>query len=205
MLRDSGAKLADDYPGLAVHGVVADFERHLWRLPSDGRRLVAFLGGTIGNLVPDERATFLASVGAVLRPGEWLLLGTDLVKDPLRLVRAYDDAAGVTAQFNRNVLHVINRELGADFVPDKFAHRADLGRGATSGSRCGCGRSPTSRSLSPASASRSSSPPARSCHRDQRQVPARGCGRRVGRRRLRDGRWWTDADGDFGLTLAQRI
>ena len=116
--------LVADYPGLDVHGVVADFERHLDRLPTDGPRLVAFLGGTIGNFGPPERAAFLAAVGATLEPGDALLLGTDLVKDPGRLVRAYDDAAGVTAEFNLNVLHVINRELGADFDVDRFEHVA---------------------------------------------------------------------------------
>jgi L-histidine Nalpha-methyltransferase len=87
-------------------------------------RLVAFLGGTIGNLVPAERAKFLSGVRDVLDEGEWLLLGTDLVKSPEVLVRAYDDAAGVTAEFNRNVLHVLNRELAADFDPAAFEHVA---------------------------------------------------------------------------------
>jgi L-histidine N-alpha-methyltransferase len=116
--------LVADYPGLDVHGVVADFERHLDRLPTDGPRLVAFLGGTIGNFAPTQRAAFLAALGATLAPGDALLLGTDLVKDPGRLVRAYDDAAGVTAQFNLNVLRVIDRELGATFDVDRFAHVA---------------------------------------------------------------------------------
>jgi L-histidine N-alpha-methyltransferase len=116
--------LVADYPGLEVHGVVADFERHLDRLPSDGPRLVAFLGSTIGNLEPAQRARFLAALGSTLRPGDAFLLGTDLVKDPRRLLRAYDDAAGVTAEFDLNVLHVINRELGADFDVDRFAHVA---------------------------------------------------------------------------------
>ncbi len=107
-----------------MHGVVADFERHLDRLPTDGPRLVAFLGGTIGNFEPAQRAAFLAAVGATLHPGDALLLGTDLVKDPARLVPAYDDAAGVTADFNLNVLRVVNRELGADFDVDRFAHVA---------------------------------------------------------------------------------
>jgi L-histidine N-alpha-methyltransferase len=91
---------------------------------------VAFLGGTIGNLVPDERAEFLHNLRAELDHGEWLLLGTDLVKSPHVLVPAYDDAAGVTAEFNRNVLRVINRELGADFDPEAFQHVAlwDAGR-----------------------------------------------------------------------------
>jgi L-histidine N-alpha-methyltransferase len=116
--------LVAEYPGLDVHGVVADFERHLDRLPADGPSLVAFLGGTIGNFEPDQRAAFLAAVGSTLEPGDALLLGTDLVKDPVRLVRAYDDAAGVTAAFNLNVLHVINRELGANFDVDRFEHVA---------------------------------------------------------------------------------
>jgi len=116
--------LVADYPGLDVHGVVADFERHLDRLPGDGPRLVAFLGGTIGNFVPDQRAAFLAALGDTLEPGDALLLGTDLVKDPDRLVSAYDDAAGVTAAFDLNVLHVMNRELGATFDVDAFQHVA---------------------------------------------------------------------------------
>ena len=93
-------------------------------LDDPGRRLVAFLGGTVGNFAPDQRAAFLDALGAALSPGDCLLLGTDVVKDRDRLVAAYDDAAGVTAEFNRNVLHVLNRELGADFVPDRFAHVA---------------------------------------------------------------------------------
>jgi L-histidine N-alpha-methyltransferase len=108
-----------------VHAVVGDFERHLPLLPHDGRhRLVAFLGGTIGNLAPAERAKFLAELSGGLAPGEHLLLGTDLVKDRGRLVAAYDDSAGVTAAFNRNVLHVINHALDADFAPDRFDHVA---------------------------------------------------------------------------------
>ncbi|MGC9669571.1 L-histidine N(alpha)-methyltransferase [Planosporangium sp. 12N6] len=118
------AVLAADYPNLAVHGVVGDFTRHLGVLPGGGTRLVAFLGGTIGNLLPAERHDFLAALRAVLEPGEWLLLGTDLVKDERILVPAYADAAGVTAEFNRNVLHVINRELGAGFDVEAFDHVA---------------------------------------------------------------------------------
>jgi L-histidine N-alpha-methyltransferase len=123
-LRDSAAAIAAEYPGLAVHGVVGDFTEHLDLLPGDRPRLVAFLGGTIGNLVPGERAKFLASVRSVLFEGEWLLLGTDLVKDPAVLVRAYDDSAGVTAEFNRNVLRVLNRELDGDFDVEAFEHVA---------------------------------------------------------------------------------
>jgi L-histidine N-alpha-methyltransferase len=123
-LRQAAATLAQEYPDAAVHAVVGDFERHLGTLPRGGRRLVAFLGGTIGNLAPKQRALFLSQVAAVLEPGDSLLLGTDLVKDVGRLEAAYDDAAGVTAEFNRNVLRVVNRQLGADFVPERFTHVA---------------------------------------------------------------------------------
>jgi L-histidine Nalpha-methyltransferase len=117
--------LVAEYPGLAVHGLVCDFEHDLERVPAgDGGRLVAFLGGTIGNLYPGPRAEFLARVATLLEPGDHLLLGTDLVKDTARLEAAYDDSAGVTAEFNKNVLRVLNRELGADFELDRFAHVA---------------------------------------------------------------------------------
>jgi L-histidine Nalpha-methyltransferase len=112
------------YPGLSVTAVVSDFEQHLGLPAADGPRLVAFLGGTIGNLVPGERAAFLARVRAGLREEDALLLGTDLVKDPAVLVAAYDDPAGVTAAFNKNVLAVLNAELGADFDRDAFDHVA---------------------------------------------------------------------------------
>ncbi len=123
-LRDAAHAIEAEYPGVAVHAVVGDFERHLPRLPTGGRRLVAFLGGTIGNLTPDERAEFLATIASGLGPDDSLLLGTDLVKPVERLVAAYDDAQGVTAAFNRNVLLVLNRELGATFDPDDFEHHA---------------------------------------------------------------------------------
>jgi L-histidine N-alpha-methyltransferase len=123
-LRDAAASVAREYPGVGVHAVVGDFERHLGEVPAAGRRTVAFLGGTIGNFAPEPRRRFLAALAATLRPGETLLLGTDLVKDEGRLVRAYDDAAGVTAAFNKNVLAVLNRELGATFDDDDFDHVA---------------------------------------------------------------------------------
>jgi L-histidine N-alpha-methyltransferase len=124
VLRQAGAALTAEYPGLAVEAVVGDFTRHLDHLPRGGRRLIAFLGSTIGNLEPEPRAAFLAELAGTLRPGDSFLLGTDLVKDTARLVRAYDDAAGVTAAFNKNVLAVLNRELGADFDLDTFDHVA---------------------------------------------------------------------------------
>jgi L-histidine N-alpha-methyltransferase len=128
-LRDAAIAIAAEHPGIDVHAVVGDFERHLDRLPRGGRRLIAFLGGTIGNLPPAARATFLAEIAAGLEPGDSFLLGTDLVKDVDRLVTAYDDAAGVTAAFNRNVLAVVNRELGADFDVDAFSHVAKWNAG----------------------------------------------------------------------------
>ncbi len=125
-LRAAMTAVAREYPHLVVHGVVGDFTEHLELLPAggSGRRLVAFLGGTIGNLVPDERAAFFATLHAALDPGELLLLGAGLITDPAIMIPAYDDAAGVTAEFNRNVLHVLNRELGADFDVTAFDHIA---------------------------------------------------------------------------------
>ncbi|MFE9493828.1 L-histidine N(alpha)-methyltransferase [Streptomyces collinus] len=123
-LTQAGRALIEERPGFDVHALIADFTAPL-ELPATPRpRLVAFLGGTIGNLLPAEREKFLASVRALLAPGDGLLLGTDLVKDERTLVRAYDDAAGVTAAFDKNVLAVVNRELGADFDPDAFDHVA---------------------------------------------------------------------------------
>ena len=134
-LAAAGDALTAEYPGLAVHAVVADFEKYLG-VPSDpgaeatgndttgGPRLIAFLGSTIGNMVPAEREVFLRRVRARLRPGDAFLLGTDLVKDQAVLVAAYDDSAGVTAAFNKNVLAVLNAELGADFDLDAFDHVA---------------------------------------------------------------------------------
>ena len=123
-LTAGAVRVADAYPGVEVHAVAGDFERHLGELPTCGRRLVAFLGGTIGNLLPGPRAAFLATLASGLTAGGTLLLGTDLVKEPDRLVAAYDDAAGVTAAFNRNLLRRLNRELDADFDLDRFLHVA---------------------------------------------------------------------------------
>jgi len=123
-LRGAAADIAETYPGLDVRAVVGDFHRHLDRIPAADRRLFAFLGGTIGNLNPRQRRRFLFDLEATFGPQDRFLLGVDLVKDPRRLVSAYDDRDGVTAEFNRNVLHVLNRELGANFDPDGFEHVA---------------------------------------------------------------------------------
>src|SRR5579862_846713 len=123
-LRAASRALSAEYPDVHVHAVVGDFRQHLDALPRAGRRLVAFLGGTIGNFRPSERAELLSTLARTLSPGESFLVGTDLVKDPARLVAAYDDASGVTAEFNRNVLRVLNSALGGDFDIDEFEHVA---------------------------------------------------------------------------------
>lgn len=124
-VRECGSALIREYGALEVHGLVGDYERHLMHLPDPcGPRLVAFLGGTIGNFPPGSRRRFLRSIAQRMGDGDWLLLGTDLVKDARMLEAAYDDAAGVTAEFNLNVLRVMNRELGADFDLDGFEHVA---------------------------------------------------------------------------------
>ncbi|MBS1880506.1 MAG: L-histidine N(alpha)-methyltransferase, partial [Actinobacteria bacterium] len=123
--QETAAALVEEYPGLDVHGLVCDYEVHLERVPQAlAPRLIAFLGGTIGNLYPGPRRDFLERIRALLDPGDHLLLGTDLIKDRARLELAYDDPAGVTAEFNKNVLTVLNRELGADFDPRCFEHVA---------------------------------------------------------------------------------
>jgi len=123
-LRSAASAIAREYDDIDVHAVVGDFEHHLDEIPTGGRRVVAFLGSTIGNFAPEERAQFLNEVAGSLAPDDSLLLGTDLVKDVGRLIAAYDDAAGVTAEFNRNVLRVLNRTLDANFDVDAFAHVA---------------------------------------------------------------------------------
>jgi L-histidine Nalpha-methyltransferase len=124
VLTEASTALTAEYPGLLISPFVGDFEHDLGAIPRAGRRTIAFLGSTIGNLEPAARTDFLAGVSEALQPGDTFLLGTDLVKDASRLQLAYDDAAGVTAEFNRNVLRVVNRELDADFVVEDFEHVA---------------------------------------------------------------------------------
>ena len=125
-LEDSAARIIDEYPGLRVHAVVGDFERDLGHVPPpEGRRLVVFFGSTIGNLDPPERQRFLEGVrGLLATRDDRFLLGVDLVKDARVLEAAYDDASGVTREFNRNILRVVNRGLDADFRPEAFRHVA---------------------------------------------------------------------------------
>jgi L-histidine N-alpha-methyltransferase len=123
-LRNSATTLSEEFDTLDIHLVIGDFHQHLAEIPTEGRRMVAFLGGTIGNLNPAQRARFLFDLNCTMSSDDSLLLGTDLVKDRRRLVAAYDDAAGVTADFNRNVLHVLNEQLGGDFDPSQFQHVA---------------------------------------------------------------------------------
>jgi L-histidine Nalpha-methyltransferase len=122
--RHTAGQLVEEYAGLRVHGVVCDYETHLERVPREPGGLIAFLGGTIGNFQPQIRRSFLARIASLMYPEDRFLLGTDLVKDRDRLEAAYNDSAGVTAEFNKNVLQVLNRELGADFDPAAFAHLA---------------------------------------------------------------------------------
>ncbi|MFN8150635.1 MAG: L-histidine N(alpha)-methyltransferase [Solirubrobacterales bacterium] len=122
--RRAAAELVDEYPGLDVRGIVCDYETHLERVPRPEGALIAFLGGTIGNFRPAARRSFLARIATLMYPGDRFLLGTDLVKDRAIVEAAYNDSAGVTAEFNKNVLTVLNRELGADFDLDAFEHVA---------------------------------------------------------------------------------
>ena len=213
-LAAAGDALAAEYPGLAVHAVVADFENYLG-LPSDagnnvasngdaaaGPRLVAFLGSTIGNMVPAEREVFLRRVRARLRPGDTFLLGTDLVKDPAVLVAAYDDSAGVTAAFNKNVLAVLNAELGADFDLDAFEHVAawDAGREWIEMRL----RATSAQSVRVADLGLTVEFAAGEEMRTEVSAKFREAGVRseLAAAGLAMRSWWTDPDGQFGLSLA---
>ncbi len=202
-IRESAARLADEYPGIGVTAVVGDFERHLARLPSDGRRVVAFLGSSIGNLAPTERGKFLAALRGTMTRGEWFLLGVDLVKDPARLVAAYDDAAGVTAAFNRNVLAVLNRELDADFDVAAFDHVARYDRWSEwieMSLRSARAQTVILREVGLAVAFAAG-------EEVRTEISAKFRPERLADEVLRHGlavrRFWTDGAGDFGLVLAE--
>ncbi|SES04230.1 L-histidine Nalpha-methyltransferase [Lentzea xinjiangensis] len=204
-LTEAAHAIMADYPGLRVHGVVGDFTQHLSLLPGESPRLVAFLGGTIGNLIPEEREKFLRTVRDVLEPGEWLLLGTDLVKDERTLVRAYDDAQGVTAQFNRNVLNVLNREVGADFDVEAFEHVA-LWNAEQEWIEM---RLRARRAVRVTLADLGLTVEFREGEELRTEVSAKFREEGV-RRELEEGgfslhRWWTDAAGRFAVSLAQAV
>lgn len=202
VLETAGEAIARAYPGVRVDGVCGDFEHHLAQIPDGGRRLFVFLGSTIGNLTPGPRAEFLADLAAVMHDGDGLLLGTDLVKDTGRLVRAYDDAAGVTAAFNRNVLAVVNRELDGDFDLDEFAHvarwnsaeqRIEMWLRAGRAQHVVIGEL----DLAVDFAAGEEMLTEVSCKFRPEQVADE-----LAAAGLRLRRWWTDAAGDFGLSLA---
>ena len=202
-LLTAAEQIAADHPDLRVHAVVADYERHLLLLPAGENRLVAFLGGTIGNMVPAERVSFLSAVRATMADGDALLVGADLVKDRRRLEAAYDDGLGVTAEFNRNVLSVINRELGADFVPERFAHVAfwdehnEWIEMRLRSSRDQVVRVPAlDLSVRFAAGEEMRTEISAKFRRERIEAEAGAAGLRVDR-------WWTDAHGDFALILVR--
>ncbi len=173
VLRESAEMLVERYPGVRVYGVVGDFERHLDALPpAAGPRVIAFLGGTIGNFPPGSRRRFLRMLARALRPQDAILLGTDLVKDPAVLEAAYNDSAGVTAAFNRNVLAVINRELDADFDLDALRARGVLRPRAAVDRDAPAGAALARRARAQARPGRALRQPRGAAHRDQREVHA---------------------------------
>ncbi|MGH8962671.1 MAG: L-histidine N(alpha)-methyltransferase [Jatrophihabitantaceae bacterium] len=205
VLAEAAVVITDEYPGLAVEPVIGDFEEHLGLLggSSGGGRLIAFLGSTIGNLEPQQRARFLAEVARSMRAGDTFLLGTDLVKDPVRLQRAYDDAAGVTAEFNRNVLAVVNRELGADFDLDAFEHVAVWDAEHEWIEM----RLRSTRAQTVTVADLDLTVPFTAGEQLRTEISAKfrpdGIAGELRAAGLDAVRFWTDPDGDFGLTLAR--
>ncbi|MCV7441259.1 L-histidine N(alpha)-methyltransferase [Mycobacterium paraense] len=202
VLSATATAIQREYPGIEINAVCGDFEEHLTEIPDGGRRLFVFLGSTIGNLTPGPRAEFLATLAGVMRPGDSLLLGTDLVKDTERLVRAYDDAAGVTARFNRNVLAVINRQLDADFDVEAYHHvarwnadeeRIEMWLRAGRRQRVRVG----ALDLTVDFADGEEVLTEVSC-----KFRPDGVSAELAEAGLRRVRWWTDGAGDFGLSLA---
>ncbi|HEY3996265.1 MAG TPA: L-histidine N(alpha)-methyltransferase [Mycobacterium sp.] len=202
ILETAATAIQQEYAGVEITAVCGDFEEHLAEIPSAGRRLFVFLGSTIGNLTPGPRERFLSDLSAQMRPGDSLLLGTDLIKDIDRLVRAYDDSAGVTAAFNRNVLAVINRELDADFDVDAYHHVARWNAGderiemwlrAERGQRVRIGALDLTVDFE---AGEEMLTEVSSKFRPD------GISAELAAAGLRRTRWWTDDAGDFGLSLA---
>jgi L-histidine N-alpha-methyltransferase len=204
VLAEATDALAARYPGLLLSPFVGDFEHDLGAIPRSGRRMIAFLGSTIGNLGPSDRAQLLAEISAALRPGDTFLLGTDLVKDTGRLLRAYDDAAGVTAEFNRNILLVINRELHADFAVGQFQHVAVWDPDSAwieMRLRSACQQTVTVADLDLTVSFAAGEEMRTEISAKFTPEQVRGELAAAG---LETERFWTDPDGDFGLTLARR-
>jgi L-histidine Nalpha-methyltransferase len=204
ILSAASTAIQREYPGVEIAAVCGDFEEHLSEIPGGGRRLFAFLGSTIGNLNRGPRAEFLAALASVLRPGDSLLLGTDLVKDAGRLVAAYDDSAGVTAQFNRNVLEVVNRELDADFDIEAFRHVARWNSDEERMEMSLRAERPqqvhvAALDLTIVFAAGEELHTEVSCKFRPDGVTAE-----LAKAGLRRTRWWTDAAGDFGLSLSAK-
>jgi L-histidine N-alpha-methyltransferase len=204
VLTAAGAAIQREYPGVEIEAVCGDFEEHLGKIPRVGRRLVVFLGSTIGNLTHGPRTQFLSTLAETLQPGDSLLLGTDLVKDVDRLVRAYDDSAGVTAKFNRNVLAVVNRELHADFDLDAFEHvakwnaeeeRIEMWLRAATAQRVRI----ADLDLTVDFAAREEMLTEVSC-----KFRPEGVESELAAAGLRRTHWWTDPAGDFGLSLSTK-
>jgi L-histidine Nalpha-methyltransferase len=201
--HETATALVEEYPGLSVRGLVCDFEHDLERIPpGEGGRLVAFLGGTVGNLYPDARRDFLARIGALLEPEDRILLGTDLVKDHDRLEAAYNDSAGVTAEFNKNVLHVLNRELGGDFEPDEFEHVARYDPGAGRMDIRLRSRSEQAVRLDGLDLDVRFAPGEEMRTEISAKFTRRGLEQAYAEAGLRLAGWFTDTDDDYALTLA---
>lgn len=204
-LRRAAAELSEAYPGLRIEGVVGDFTMHLGHLPRGGRRMVVFLGGTVGNLYVEERAAFLGALADTLEPGDSLLLGTDLVKSSDRLIAAYNDSQGVTAEFVTNCLAVLNRELGADFDLDAFDYipfwdpsleRMDLRLRAQLPQRVSIPGAELELELEPGEEIRVEISTKFRTEQIGAELRAAGFG---------VSETWTDPDGDFAVTLARRL
>ncbi|AQT82041.1 L-histidine N(alpha)-methyltransferase [Mycolicibacterium litorale] len=202
VLESAGAALSTDYPDLYIDAVCGDFEEHLAKIPDGGRRLFVFLGSTIGNLTPGPRAEFLAALADVLVPGDALLLGTDLVKDVDRLVRAYDDSAGVTARFNRNVLAVVNRELDADFDVEAFDHVARWNPGEERIEMWLRTRRPQRVAIRALGLTVDFAAGEEMLTEVSCKFRPDGVARELAAAGLSRTQWWTDPSGDFGLSLA---
>jgi L-histidine N-alpha-methyltransferase len=204
VLRTNAAALAARYPGVRVHGIVGDFERHVDALPRSPNQLIAFLGSTVGNLYADRRARLFAAVASTLAADDAFLLGVDLVKDARRLEAAYNDGGGLTEAFLRNGLTAVNRELDADFDHDRFEYVASwdsLHDWMDIGFRARATHTVALRALGSvvefAHGERLRLEVSAKFRREALELELAGAGLQVEC-------WWTDAAGDFAVLLASR-